>query len=546
MRHVIGEMEGPSKDGRGIDVAIVGAGFAGMYMLYRARKLGLTARVFEAGGGVGGTWYWNRYPGARCDVESMEYSYQFSEELQQEWNWSERYSPQPEILRYTNHVADRFDLRSDIQFNARVETATFDDTAGKWRITIAGGETVEATYCVMATGCLSAANTPEIKGINSFRRETYHTGRWPHEGVSFAGKRVGIIGTGSSAIQSVPCIAEEADQLYVFQRTPNYSVPARNAPLDPAIRNRVKARYPALRAEAKKRRSGILFPETNLCALAVAPAERRRRFDEYWETGGLAFLSAFVDLLVDKAANDTAADFIREKIAAIVKNPQTAEALAPDSVVGCKRLCADSGYFEAFNRPNVTLVDIRDGGIEEITPAGVVAKGKSFDLDMLVFATGFDAMTGALNRIRITGADGRLLREKWASGPRTYLGVATAGFPNLFVITGPGSPSVLANMIPAIEQHVDWIGACIDHARRKKMSRIEAEPKAEDDWVAHVNQVAGATLYPGCNSWYLGANVPGKPRVFMPYLGFDTYVAKCEQVVAAGYEGFRFAPAANG
>ncbi len=546
MTLVSSELAGSSKFDGGIDVAIVGAGFAGMYMLYRARKLGLTARVFEAGGGVGGTWYWNRYPGARCDVESMEYSYQFSEALQQEWNWSERYSPQPEILRYANHVADRFDLRRDIQFDARVEAVTFDDTADKWRITIASGETVEATYCVMATGCLSAANTPEIKGINSFRGETYHTGRWPHEGVSFAGRRVGIIGTGSSAIQSVPCIAEEADRLYVFQRTPNYSVPARNAPLDPAIRNRVKSRYAALRAEAKKRRSGILFPETNLCALAIAPAERRRRFDEYWETGGLAFLSAFVDLLVDKAANDTAADFVREKIAAIVKDPQTAEALSPDSVIGCKRLCADSGYFEAFNRPNVTLVDIRDGGIEEITPTGVVAKGKSFALDALVFATGFDAMTGALNRIRIAGVGGRLLKEKWASGPRAYLGVANAGFPNLFIVTGPGSPSVLANMIPAIEQHVDWIGACIDHARRNRTSRIEAETQAEDNWVTHVNMVAGATLYPSCSSWYLGANVPGKPRVFMPYLGFDTYIAKCEQVVAAGYEGFRFAPAANG
>lgn len=410
------EIAGSSNNGRGIDVAIVGAGFAGMYMLYRARQLGLSARVFETGDGGGGTWYWNRYPGARCDVESMEYSYQFSEELQQEWNWSERYSPQPEILRYANHVADRFDLRSDIQFNARVEAATFDDAAGKWRIEIADGGTFKATYCVMATGCLSAANTPDIKGIDSFRGETYHTGRWPHEGVSFAGKRVSFIGTGSSAIQSVPYIAEEADRLYVFQRTANYSVPANNAPLDPAVRDGVKARYAALREEAKKRPSGILFPESADCALAVGPDERRRRFEQHWETAGLAFLSAFVDLIIDKSANDAAAEFIREKVAAIVKDPQTAAALSPDSVVGCKRLCADSGYFEVFNRPNVTLVDIRDSGIEEITPAGVVVKGKSFDLDMLVFATAFDAMTGALNRIRIAGVGGRLLRDKWRQG----------------------------------------------------------------------------------------------------------------------------------
>ncbi len=535
-----------SNAARRFDVLIVGAGFAGMYMLYRARQMGLSARALETGAGVGGTWYWNRYPGARCDVESMEYSYQFSEELQQEWTWSERYSSQPEILRYANHVADRFGLRPDIQFNSRVEAATFDEASGRWIVATDGGETFEATYCVMATGCLSAANTPDIKGLDEFKGDTYHTGRWPHEGVNFAGKRVGVIGTGSSAIQSIPYIAEAAARLYVFQRTPNYSVPAQNRPLDPAVRDRVKANYGELRAEAKRRRSGILFPETNLCALAVPPEDRRRRYEEYWEKGGLAFLSAFVDLLVDKHANDTAAEFVREKIAAIVKDPETAKALSLDSVVGCKRLCADSGFFETFNRPNVTLVDIRASGIEKITRTGVMANGKAFELDAIVFATGFDAMTGALNRIAIKGPGGRTLKDKWSAGPRAYLGVATAGFPNLFLVTGPGSPSVLANMVPAIEQHVDWIAGCIDHARKIGVSRIEAEAKAEDDWVAHVNEVADTTLYPSCNSWYVGANVPGKPRVFMPYLGFDTYIAKCEHVVANNYEGFRLEAARIG
>lgn len=520
------------------DVVVVGAGFAGMYMLHRLRALGFTARVFEAGGGVGGTWYWNRYPGARCDVESLEYSYQFSPELQQEWEWTERYAAQPEILRYANHVADRFDLRRDIQFNTRVLATTFDAAENRWTVETSDGRFTRAAFCVMATGCLSSANVPEIPGRASFRGRWYHTGQWPHEGVDFTGRRVGIIGTGSSAVQSIPIIARQSEHLYVFQRTPAYSVPAHNGPMDPEYQRAFKARYPELRVKAKQGRTGLLYPVNPVSALEVSEAERRREYSARWETGGLGFMGAFNDLILNRRANDTAAEFVRSRIREIVKDPAVAEALCPETVIGCKRLCVDTGYYETFNRPNVTLVDIHDSPIETITPAGLRVKGREYTFDDLVFATGFDAMTGALNRIAIRGLGGRLLREKWAEGPRTYLGLATAGFPNLFIITGPGSPSVLSNMLPSIEQHVEWIADCLAYLRQKGMARIDATPQAEDEWVAHVNTVAENTLYPRCNSWYLGANIPGKPRVFMPYLGYPAYQRKCEEVAAGGYTGF--------
>jgi cation diffusion facilitator CzcD-associated flavoprotein CzcO len=523
---------------REFDVVVVGAGFAGMYMLHRLRGMGLSVRVFEAGSGVGGTWYWNRYPGARCDVESMEYSYQFSDELQQEWEWSERYAAQPEILRYADHVADRFDLRRDIEFETRVSAAVFDEAAGRWRISAADGAETSATFCIMATGCLSSPNRPRFAGLERFRGPAYHTGDWPQEGVDFTGQRVGVIGTGSSAVQSIPLIAEQAAHLFVFQRTPNYVVPARNAPLDPALQRTVKANYAALRARARQGRTGQLYPVNPLPARAVSAAEQQREYEARWDKGGLGFIGAFVDLLVDRQANDTAAEFIRGKIRAVVRDPAVAAALSPKSVVGCKRLCIDTGYYETFNRANVTLVDVASAPIEAITEEGVRAAGKEYALDALVFATGFDAMTGALLRIDIRGAGGRTLQEAWAEGPRTYLGLAVAGFPNLFTITGPGSPSVLSNMLPSIEQHVDWIADCIGHVRAQGGGRIEATGAAENAWVAHVNAVAGATLFPSCNSWYLGANVPGKPRVFMPYLGFPAYVQKCAEVAAQGYEGF--------
>jgi cyclohexanone monooxygenase len=527
-----------------LDAVVVGAGFAGLYMLHRLRGLGLSVRVFEAGGGVGGTWYWNRYPGARCDIESMEYSYQFSEELQQEWEWKERYAPQAEILEYANHVADRFDLRRDIQFDTRVESAHFDEAASRWSVKTSQGQHVSSQFCIMATGCLSSANMPDFPGLESFRGATYHTGRWPHEGVDFTGKRVGVIGTGSSAIQSIPEIAKQATHLTVFQRTPSYSVPAHNAALSPEEEARVKADYPAFRERNSQMPFGAFAdledrPEE---ALQDSPAERQKTYEEGWRRGGLTFLACYKDLLFNKEANDTAAEFVRKKIQAAVHDPETARKLTPDQVLGCKRLCADTNYFETYNLEHVELVDVSDEPIECLTPAGLRVDNREYELDAIVFATGFDAMTGALLSIDIRGENGLALTEKWSAGPRTYLGLMTAGFPNLFIVTGPGSPSVLANMVPAIEQHVNWIADCIEHLRSDDLRRIEAEPSAEDAWVDVVNGVANQTLYPQCNSWYLGANVPGKPRVFMPYIGFPDYVEKCNEVAARNYEGFHTTP----
>jgi cyclohexanone monooxygenase len=541
-----------AQDGDHFDLIIVGAGFAGMYMLHRARQMGLSAQVYEAGGGVGGTWYWNRYPGARCDVESMEYSYSFSEDLQQEWHWSERFAAQPEILRYAEHVADRFGLRSQIRFNTRVTAAHFDEDAGRWRVRTRGVEDgreheARATWVVMATGCLSSANLPAIPGIDSFAGERYHTGLWPHEGVDFSGKRVGIIGTGSSALQSIPIIAQQAKELIVFQRTATYAVPARNAPLDPEYEARIKAGYKAFRERNRKMQNafGSMMARNESSALAATPEERERAFAERWACGGLVFLGAYGDLMLNKEANDFAAEFVRARIAETVHDPETARKLMPRQIIGCKRLCIDTGYYETFNRPNVRLVDVSEAPIEAITPKGVRTGGREYEVDCLVFATGFDAMTGSLLKVDIRGRGGLALRDKWEAGPRTWLGLGIAGFPNLFTVSGPGSPSVLTNMIVSIEQHVEWISDCIGYMRAHGHRVIEATPQAEDDWVAHVNAVADRTLFPGCNSWYLGANVPGKPRVFMPLIGFPDYVAKCDQVAAAGYEGFVFDRAAE-
>lgn len=527
---------------RECDAVVVGAGFAGLYMLHRLRQLGLSAAAFEAGADVGGTWYWNRYPGARCDIESLEYSYQFSDELQQEWEWTERYATQPEILRYVNHVADRFDLRRDISFDTRVESAVFDEAECRWRVTTSAGR-VSCRFVVMATGCLSSANTPDFPGRDDFAGQTFHTGRWPHEPVDFSGKRVGVIGTGSSAIQSIPHFAAQAEHLFVFQRTANYSVPAHNQPLDPEIVATIKADYETFRAQNKLMQSGFgarIPRNLDQSALDVPVEERDSIYEARWQHGGLPFLGAFNDLLFSGEANDTAAEFVRQKIRDVVRDPAVAELLAPKGAVGCKRMCVDTGYYETFNRPNVTLVDVSESPIEEITPTGLRVGDEAYDLDCIVFATGFDAMTGALLKVDIRGRGGQRLGEKWAEGPKTYLGLQTAGFPNLFTITGPGSPSVLTNMLPSIEQHVDFIADCMQYMRERGVRVVEPSRDAEEEWVAHVNAVAGMTLLPTCNSWYLGANIPGKPRVFMPYLGFPGYVAKCEDVVAKGYEGFEF------
>jgi len=523
------------------DVVVVGAGFAGMYMLHRLRGQELSVRVYEQGGDVGGTWYWNRYPGARCDVESMQYSYSFSEELQQEWDWSERYAPQHEILRYANHVADRFKLRNDIQLDTRVDRASFDESANSWSVTTSDGKTVTAKYVVLATGCLSNARVPDIKGLSDFKGKVYHTGHWPHEPVDFTSQRVGVIGTGSSGIQSVPVIAEQASHLTVFQRTANFSIPARNAALTSEEREAVRAKYPEIRRFAREEaRNGIYTEMPDKGALDDGDNERRSKYEARWSYGGLTFMAAYNNLALDKAANDTAADFVREKIAEIVRDPQTAKLLQPNNhPIGSKRICVDTDYFATFNRKNVTLVDIRSNPIEEILPNAVRTREKDYEVDALVLATGFDAMTGSVAKIDIRGRQGQTLNQKWAEGPKTYLGLMSAGFPNLFIITGPGSPSVLSNMMVSIEQHVDWITDCIGWMRGRGFEAMEAKKEAEDNWVAHVNEVAHTTLYPQANSWYMGANIPGKPQIFMPYIGgVGVYRQICNDVAAKGYEGF--------
>ncbi|HEY4204955.1 MAG TPA: NAD(P)/FAD-dependent oxidoreductase [Xanthobacteraceae bacterium] len=523
------------------DVVVVGAGFAGMYLLHRLRELGLSVRVYEQGSGVGGTWYWNRYPGARCDVESMQYSYSFSDELQQEWDWSERYAPQPEILRYANHVADRFDLRSDIQFDTRVDRAVFDEAANSWSVTTSDGKTVTAQFVVLATGCLSNARMPDFKGLADFRGNVYHTGHWPHEPVDFTGRRVAVIGTGSSAIQSIPLIAEQASQLFVFQRTANFSVPARNAKLTPDERQTFRDNYPEIRRKAREEmRNGIFQEIPERGALEESEEQRRARYGTRWAKGGLTFTAAYNNIAIDKAANDTAADFVRGKIAEIVKDPSVAKLLQPDNhPIGSKRICVDTDYYATYNRENVKLIDVKANPIEQILPRGLRAGGADYEFDDLVLATGFDAMTGSVAKIDIQGRAGETLNHKWAAGPRTYLGLMSEGFPNLFIITGPGSPSVLSNMIVSIEQHVDWITDCVGYMRDRELDSMEATRAAEDKWVEHVNEVAYTTLYPQANSWYMGANIPGKPRIFMPYIGgVGVYRQICNDVAAKDYEGF--------
>lgn len=523
-----------------VDVVVVGAGFAGMYMLHRLRELGYSVQVFEGGTDVGGTWYWNRYPGARCDVESLEYCYSFDEELQQEWEWTERYSSQPEILAYANHVAERFDLRRDIRFGTRVDAAAFDEKKNLWVVRTSDGAQTVGRFFVMATGCLSSAATPEISGREKFTGAVVHTGRWPQEGVDLKGKRVAVIGTGSSGVQAIPVIAEQCDELIVFQRTPQYSIPARNAPLTDDRQLDVKSRYEEFREAnfAMPQALGSEIPNYNDSVHDASDEQRRKRLEGAWDRGGTLFLASFGDLLLDESANVYAQDFVREKIAEIVQDPKTASKLTPEHIIGCKRLVIDTDYFETFNRSNVHLVDVGSDPIQRITESGLSTLSKEFEFDVLVFATGFDAMTGSILRVDITGRDGLAIQEKWSEGPRTYLGLSVPGFPNMFTVSGPGSPSVLTNMIISIEQHVEWISDCIAWLDERQYVTIEATSEAEENWVDHVNTKADRTLFPSCNSWYLGANVPGKTRVFMPLLGFPGYVRRCDQVAENNYEGF--------
>ena len=545
---------------RTFDAVVVGAGFAGMYMLFRLREMGLTAVVIEAASDVGGTWYWNRYPGARCDVPSMEYSLSFSKELEQEWDWAELMSAQPEILSYANHVADRFDLRRDIQFDTRVTSAHYAADANRWLIKTDGGESFAARYCIMATGCLSVPMTPEITGAENFSGEVVHTGCWPKSGVQLDGRRVGIIGTGSSGVQAIPEIAKVAEHLFVFQRTPTYTFPANNRPLREDYRQAFKANYDKVRQLQRYSPGGFSgfrpsreAPETPSAIVADDDASGRLSIKdasidtlrEAMKERGFGVFQAYGDVYTDLEGNEIACGLYRDWIDELVDDPVVADALKPRGYpLGCKRQVLDSNYYATFNRTNVTLVDLSKHGIDTITSTGLSAGGINYDFDLLIYATGFDAMTGALNRIDIRGRGGQSLREKWADGPRAYLGLQSAGFPNLFTITGPGSPSVLSNVLVSIEQHVDWISDCLGHLETNGIRTIEPEPAAEDAWVEHVGEVARNTMYtaPSCNSWYLGTNVAGKPRIFMPYVGgVGRYRRKCEEVVAGGYEGFRLA-----
>jgi cyclohexanone monooxygenase len=522
-------------------VAVVGAGFAGLYLLHRLRGLGLRVRVLEQGADVGGTWFWNRYPGARCDIESVDYCYSFSDDLLAGWTWTERYATQPEILRYLHHVADRFDLRRDVQCGTRVTSARYDEPGNRWLVTTDAGEVISARYCVMAVGCLSSVKHPNFAGLESFRGEWHHTARWPADGADFRGRRVGIVGTGSTAIQALPRIAEHAGRVHVFQRTPNYSMPARNRPLPPGELREVVRGYRQRRRAAQQSDAGVPVPPPQRSALEVTAQQRRRMYEQGWRRGGINALSyAFTDFFTDERANFTAQEFAREKIREIVRDPAVANALCPVHHIGTKRTCVDIGYFETYNRDHVELVDVRTSPIAAVTPGGLATTAGEYGLDVIVFAVGFDAITGALLEMDIRGPDGESLAQKWSRGPRTYLGLCVAGFPNLFMITGPGSPSVLSNMVVSIEQHVDWITECLGYLTGRGMDRIEASAEAEDAWGRHVTELAEATLYPRApTAWYVGANIPGKPRVFMPYVGgCGTYRKECDEVVERGYRGF--------
>ena len=519
------------------DVVIVGAGFAGMYLIHLLRAQGRDVVALEAGSSVGGTWYWNRYPGARCDIESVQYSLSFDKELEQDWDWSERYAPQPEILAYAEEVADRHDIWRDVCFDTFVTDAVWDEDAREWELSTRQGAKIRAPYCVFATGCLSVPNSTRFPGEETFEGPIYRTGLWPHEEVRFDGMRVGVIGTGSSAIQSIPIIAEQAQEMWVFQRTPNYSVPAYNQEMDPDYAAAIKADYAGLRARQQVAFAAADFDmHPDRVTSDHTPEQRRAEYERRWQTGGLGFLAGYADAMFDPGANEDAAEFVRDKIRDIVDDPETAELLCPSNTIGCKRLCVDTNYYATYNKPNVHLVDVSKNPVERIDQNSIHTGGKSYEVDAIVFAIGFDAMTGALLRVDITGRDGRSLRDEWKDGPRTYMGLTMAGFPNLFTVTGPGSPSVFTNMLPSIEHHCKWITDCI---AAMQSDVIEATEEAQADWTAHNLEVAGAHLRSSCSSWYTGENIAGKPKSFMPYIGgFPRYREFADSVAQNGYEGF--------
>ena len=527
---------------KNVDVVVAGAGFSGLYLLYRLRKAGFSTRVFERGGDVGGTWYWNRYPGARCDVESLQYSYSFDEQLQQDWHWPEKFSAQPDILAYANHVADRFNLKKDIEFNIEVKASWFDENLKTWKITTNTGEEINAQYFIMATGCISTTQIPNIKGLSDYVGDTFHTGDWPHEEVDFSGQSIAVIGTGSSGIQSIPVLAKQAKKLTVFQRTPNYSIPSQNEPMTKKYERSWKDVYSERRKEMRYSAHGSLKDLNDVPALSVDEDQRQELYTKRWAIGGTGFLGSFNDLLTNADANYTAAEYVRQQIKRVVKDKETAEILCPRSYpIGTKRICIDTGYFETYNRENVKLVDISKQPIQRLVTDGIIVDDQLYPFDSIIFATGFDAMTGSIFNVDIKGRDGLALKEKWNAGPKTYLGLMSASFPNLFMITGPGSPSVKSNMIMSIEQHVDLVIETLLSMRRKGLSVVEPELEAENKWVDHVQEVANKTLFPQANSWYMGANIPGKPRLFMPYIGgVGAYREICEEIVANNYRGFKF------
>ena len=527
---------------KNVDVVVVGAGFSGLYLLYRLRKAGFSTRVFERGGGVGGTWYWNRYPGARCDVESLQYSYSFDEQLQQDWHWPEKFSAQPDILAYANYVADRFDLKKDIEFNVEVKGSWFDENSNRWKITTNTGEKINSQYFIMATGCISTTQIPNIKGLSDYVGNTFHTGDWPHEEVDFSGQSIAVIGTGSSGIQSIPVLAKQAKKLTVFQRTPNYSIPSQNEPMTKKYERSWKDVYSERRKEMRYSAHGSLKDLNDVPALSVDKDQRQELYAKRWAIGGTGFLGSFNDLLTSADANYTAAEYVRQQIKKIVNDKETAENLCPRSYpIGTKRICIDTGYFETYNRENVKLVDISKKPIQRLVADGIIVDDQLYPFDSIIFATGFDAMTGSIFNVDIKGRDGLALKDKWNAGPKTYLGLMSASFPNLFMITGPGSPSVKSNMIMSIEQHVDLVTETLLTMRSKGLSVVEPELEAENKWVDHVQEVANKTLFPQANSWYMGANIPGKPRLFMPYIGgVGAYRQICEEIVANNYRGFKF------
>jgi cyclohexanone monooxygenase len=529
------------------DVVIVGAGVAGLYALHHLRGRGLNVRLYEAASGVGGTWFWNRYPGARVDIDSLEYSYSFSEELQQEWEWSERYASQAELLRYLNHVADRFDLTRSITFDTRIQSATYDEASSQWVVETNNGETVRARYCVMATGFLSAPNKPDVPGLDNFKGQQYHTAFWPHEGVDFTGLRVAVVGTGSSGVQSIPIIAEQAAHLTVFQRTPPFSVPLLNCPMPEEYQKRVKLHYAEWRRKQRYESFGGWMsvnyeaaPLITELAMDQTSEARRALYEDRWKSGGLAFFMVYPDIFYNRAANETLAEFLREKIRERINDPELAELLVPkDYPVLTKRLCCDNGYYETYNRDNVKLVDVRSKPIESVVETGIRVGGIDHEFDAIVWATGFDALTGALTRMTIRGRDGRLLNDHWADGPRTALGMMSAGFPNLFFLNGPGSPSPTYHPILLGEEQVDWVGDCIAYLDRHNLAGLEPTPEVEQEWIDHSTESVNQTLFPLAASWYMGANIPGKPRKAHCYFGgVQTYRERCASVAASGYADF--------